>query len=71
MFKKKINPIHNIYKLMFVHYKCHILIEFTFLTELMLIKQVHQKSVIFVTIDIFYAQVLCFIEMSAANVMIY
>ena len=56
---------------MFVHYKCHILIEFTFLTELMLIKQVHQKSVIFVTIDIFYAQVLCFIEMSAANVMIY
>ena len=29
------------------------MIEVTFLKELMLIKQAHQKSVIFVTIDIF------------------
>ena len=29
------------------------MIEFTFLTELILIKQANQKSVIFVTIDIF------------------
>ena len=28
---------------MFVYYKCHILIELTFLKELMLIKQVHQE----------------------------
>ena len=38
------NPIHNIFKRMFVYYKCYILIELTFLKELMLIKQVHQKS---------------------------
>ena len=35
---------------MFVYRKCYILIELTFLKELILIKQVHQKSVIFVTI---------------------
>ena len=35
-----------------VFYQCHILIELTFLKELMLLKQVHQKSVIFVTIGI-------------------
>ena len=29
-----------------------IMIEFTFLTDLMLLKQVHQKSVMFVTIGI-------------------
>ena len=33
--------------------KCYISIELTFLKELMLIKRVHQKSMIFVTIDIF------------------
>ena len=38
---------------MFVYYKCYILIRLTFLKELMLIKQVHQKSVISVTIAIF------------------
>ena len=32
--------------------KCYIKIELTFLKELMLIKQVHQKSVIFVTVGI-------------------
>ena len=40
---------------MFVYYKCCIMIEWTFLKELMLIKQVHQKSVIFVTIGISYS----------------
>ena len=34
-------------------YKCYILIELTFLKELILIKQVQQKSVLFVTIAIF------------------
>ena len=38
---------------MFVYYKCYIMIELTFLKELMLIKQVHQKSVIFVFHGIF------------------
>ena len=32
--------------------KCYIRIELTFLEELMLIKQAHQKSVIFITIGI-------------------
>ena len=36
----------------FVYHKCYILIELTFLKELMLIKQVHRKSVILVTIGI-------------------
>ena len=38
---------------MFLHYKCYIMIELTFLKELMLIKQVPQKSVMFVTIGMF------------------
>ena len=33
-------------------YNCYIMIELTFLKELILIKKVHQKSVIFVTISI-------------------
>ena len=37
---------------MLVYYKCYISVELGFLKELMLIKQVHQKSVIFVTIGI-------------------
>ena len=37
-------------KWMFVYYKCYIMIELTFLKELMLIKQMHQKCVIFVAI---------------------
>ena len=37
----------------FIDNKCCINIEITFLKELMLIKQVHQKSVIFATIGIF------------------
>ena len=39
-------------KLMFLYYKCYIMIELTSLKELMLIKQVHQKGVIFATIAI-------------------
>ena len=38
---------------MFVYYECYISIELTFLEILVLIKQVHQKSVIFATIAIF------------------
>ena len=47
------------------------MIELTFLKELMLIKQVHQKSVILVTIDISWIKVLSFNQMSAIYVMIY
>ena len=37
-------------KWMFAFYKCYILIELTFLKELMLIKEVHQKSATFASI---------------------
>ena len=37
---------------MFKYYKCYIMVEFIFLKEFVLMKQVHQKSVIFVTIGI-------------------
>ena len=46
-------------------------IEFAFLKELMLIKQLHQKSVIFITVGISYITVLCFNQMSVIAVMIY
>ena len=46
------NPIHNIFKWMFVYYKCYISIELRFLKEVILIKQVHQKSVIFAIVSI-------------------
>ena len=36
-----------------IKYKGYIIIELAFLKELILIKQPHQKSAIFVTIDIF------------------
>ena len=45
---------------MFVYYKGYISIKLTFLKELMLIKQVHQKNVIFVTIGISQIRVLSF-----------
>ena len=38
--------------MMFVYYKCYIMIELTFLKWLMLIKQVHQNNVILATICI-------------------
>ena len=40
-------------KWMFVYYKCYIMIEFMFLKELMLIKQVHQTVWCFLTISIY------------------
>ena len=49
----RINPIHNIFKLMFVDYKCSILVELVVLKELVLIKQGNQKSVIFLIVGIF------------------
>ena len=39
-------------KLVFVYYKCHIMIELTFLKQLILTRQAHQKRVMFVTIGI-------------------
>ena len=63
--------MHNIFKRMFVYYKCYISIELTFLKELMLIKQVHQESVIFVTIGVFEIKILSFNQISAIDAMIY
>ena len=37
---------------MFEYHKCYIMIELTFLKELMLIRQANQKSVIFVAVGI-------------------
>ena len=56
---------------MFVHYKCYTSIELTFLKELKLVKQVHQKSMIFVIIDVSQIIVLSFNQMPAIDVMIY
>ena len=47
------------------------LIELTLLKEFMLIKQVHQKSVIFVTISISNIIVLSVNQMSVIDVLIY
>ena len=47
------------------------MIELTFLTELMLLKQVHRKSVTFVTIVISKIIVLSLKQMSVIDVMIY
>ena len=47
------------------------MIELTFMKEYMLIKQVHQKSVIFDTIGIFYKKTLCSNQISAMDAMIY
>ena len=56
---------------MVVYYKCYISMKLTLLKELMLIKQVHQKSVIFANIGFSEIIVLSFNQMSAINVMIY
>ena len=45
--------------------------ELTFLKVLMLIRQVHQKSVLFATIGIFQVKGLSFNQMSAMCVMMY
>ena len=49
----KLNPMHSIFKWILVYHKCYILIELKFLKELMVIRQVNQKSPIFVIIGIF------------------
>ena len=54
-----------LYKLRII-WKCYILIELMFVKELML-KQVHQKSVIFVTIGISWIKVLSFKQLSAID----
>ena len=59
-----------LYKLQIIQ-KCYIIIEFTLLKELMLIKQVYQKGVIFVTTGIFQISVLSFNQMSAVGAMIF
>ena len=46
------------------------MIELMLLKELMLIKKMRQKSVIFTTIDIFQVIVLSFNQMTAVDVMI-
>ena len=51
--------------------KSYIMIELTFLKELKLIKQVHQKSVMFVTIGISEIINLSVNQMSAIDAMIY
>ena len=74
----KSNYYHNIYlekvscKVSFcIKYKWEILIELTFLKELMLICQADQKSVIFFTIGISKIKALNYIEMSTINAIIY
>ena len=47
------------------------MIELTFLEELIFIKQVHQKNVIFVAISIFWIKHLSFKSMSATDAIIY
>ena len=47
------------------------MIELKFLMKLMLIKQVHQKTVMFVIISIFLISNLSFNQMFAIDVMIY
>ena len=52
--------------------ECYFMIEFKFLKELMLIRQANQKSVIFVTIVVFfYIKALNFNQLSPVDVMIY
>ena len=66
----RINPIHNIFKWIFVFYKCYIIIELMFLKELMLIRQANQKIAIFVTIGIFQIKGFGFKHMYAIDAMI-
>ena len=50
--------MHNIFKWIFVYYKCYTSIELAILKKVMLIKQANQKSGIFVTIGSSYTKVL-------------
>ena len=54
-----------------INYKCYITIKFTLPKELILIKQVNQKSAIFVTIGIFQMKGLSFDHIYAMDAMIY
>ena len=56
---------------MFVYYECCIYDRTDVSEGLMLIRQVHQKSVIIVTIGIFWNIVLIFNQMYSADAMIY
>ena len=56
---------------MFVYHECFISAEFTFLKELMLIKQVHRKNVTFVSVTISQILALSFNQMCGIDVMIY
>ena len=47
------------------------MIELTFLQELILIKQMHQKSVLYLTMDISQIKALTFNEMLATDAMTY
>ena len=61
----------NVYKLRIIK-KYYIMTELMFLKELMIIiKQVHQKTSIFVTIGIFQIKGLNFDQMSVMSVMMY
>ena len=51
--------------------KYYIMVELTFLKVLMLIRQVHQKSVLFVAIGNFRIKGLSFNRMHAVGVMMY
>ena len=55
---------------MFVYYKCYIPIEFTFLKELMLTRQVNQRGPLFVVIVFFKIKALNSNQMSAVDAMI-
>ena len=61
----------QLFKWIFAYYIFYISIELTFLEEFILLKQVHQKSPIFVTIGIFSMKDLSFVQMSAIDLMIY
>ena len=63
--------MHNIFRLMFVHYKCYVMVELTFLKEMILIKQVNQDCKIFVTIGIFNIDASRFNQIFPMNVKIY
>ena len=51
-------------------WKCYILIELSIMKELMLIKQVHQKSLMFVTVDVSSIKVLSFNSVFETDAMI-
>ena len=67
---RKVNLILNTLKWMFVYHKCYILYydRIDVSEGLMLIKQVYQKGVTFVTIGISWIKILSFNQMSTIDV---